>query len=87
MIFLLDSLNQIQQTLQSLSAILQSQFSVHQQSPKQQQYVSPLLSDLINLDLSDVTDKIIAEFIWIGGSGMEFRSKARVSFINGDERC
>ncbi|KAL5708695.1 glutamine synthetase [Ranunculus cassubicifolius] len=36
-----------------------------------------LLSDLINLDLSDVTDKIIAEYIWIGGSGMDLRSKAR----------
>ncbi|KAM7251131.1 hypothetical protein ACFE04_023014 [Oxalis oulophora] len=36
-----------------------------------------LLSDLINLDLSDNTDKIIAEYIWIGGSGMDIRSKAR----------
>lgn len=36
-----------------------------------------LLNDIINLNLSDVTDKIIAEYIWIGGSGMDMRSKAR----------
>ncbi|MCL7026050.1 hypothetical protein MKW94_021171, partial [Papaver nudicaule] len=36
-----------------------------------------LLTDLINLDLSDKTEKIIAEYIWIGGSGMDLRSKAR----------
>ncbi|KAK6127475.1 hypothetical protein DH2020_038792 [Rehmannia glutinosa] len=36
-----------------------------------------LLSDLINLDLSDSTEKIIAEYVWIGGSGMDLRSKAR----------
>ncbi|KAF9671280.1 hypothetical protein SADUNF_Sadunf12G0030900 [Salix dunnii] len=36
-----------------------------------------LLSDLINLNLSDTTEKIIAEYIWIGGSGMDIRSKAR----------
>ncbi|MQL41415.1 hypothetical protein EI012_26260, partial [Escherichia coli] len=37
-----------------------------------------LLSDLINLNLSETTtDKIIAEYIWIGGSGMDLRSKAR----------
>ncbi|KAH8487443.1 hypothetical protein Peur_069256 [Populus x canadensis] len=36
-----------------------------------------LLTDLINLNLSDTTDKIIAEYIWIGGSGMDLRSKAR----------
>ncbi|XP_031476561.1 glutamine synthetase nodule isozyme-like [Nymphaea colorata] len=36
-----------------------------------------LLSDLINMNLSDSTDKIIAEYIWIGGSGMDMRSKAR----------
>ncbi|KAI3757101.1 hypothetical protein L6452_04634 [Arctium lappa] len=35
------------------------------------------LSDLINLDLSACTDKIIAEYVWIGGSGMDLRSKAR----------
>ncbi|KAM7479610.1 hypothetical protein LguiA_027823 [Lonicera macranthoides] len=35
------------------------------------------LSDLINLNLSDSSDKIIAEYIWIGGSGMDLRSKAR----------
>ncbi|XP_028068650.1 glutamine synthetase cytosolic isozyme 2-like [Camellia sinensis] len=36
-----------------------------------------LLSDLINLNLSDTTEKVIAEYIWIGGSGMDLRSKAR----------
>ncbi|CAN6697825.1 unnamed protein product [Malus baccata var. baccata] len=36
-----------------------------------------LLTDLINLDLSGSTKKIIAEYIWIGGSGMDIRSKAR----------
>ncbi|CAN6484795.1 unnamed protein product [Victoria cruziana] len=36
-----------------------------------------LLSDLINMNLSDSTDKIIAEYIWVGGSGMDMRSKAR----------
>ncbi|CAN6481767.1 unnamed protein product [Victoria cruziana] len=36
-----------------------------------------LLSDLINLNLTETTDRIIAEYIWIGGSGMDMRSKAR----------
>ncbi|MQM20660.1 hypothetical protein Taro_053684 [Colocasia esculenta] len=36
-----------------------------------------LLNDLINLNLTDTTEKIIAEYIWIGGSGMDMRSKAR----------
>uniref|UniRef100_A0A453PIA8 glutamine synthetase n=1 Tax=Aegilops tauschii subsp. strangulata TaxID=200361 RepID=A0A453PIA8_AEGTS len=36
-----------------------------------------LLTDLLNLDLTDSTEKIIAEYIWIGGSGMDLRSKAR----------
>ncbi|KAJ9564649.1 hypothetical protein OSB04_000615 [Centaurea solstitialis] len=36
-----------------------------------------LLNDLINLNLTDSTKKIIAEYIWIGGSGMDLRSKAR----------
>ncbi|XP_010066985.1 glutamine synthetase cytosolic isozyme isoform X2 [Eucalyptus grandis] len=35
------------------------------------------LNDLLNLDLFDYTDKIIAEYIWIGGSGIDMRSKAR----------
>ncbi|KAG7025622.1 hypothetical protein SDJN02_12119 [Cucurbita argyrosperma subsp. argyrosperma] len=35
------------------------------------------LSDLINLNLTDSTDKIIAEYVWIGGSGLDLRSKAR----------
>ncbi|XP_068645694.1 glutamine synthetase cytosolic isozyme 1-2-like isoform X2 [Aristolochia californica] len=36
-----------------------------------------LLRHLLNLDLSGSTDKIIAEYIWIGGTGREMRSKAR----------
>ncbi|KAF9682040.1 hypothetical protein SADUNF_Sadunf05G0066800 [Salix dunnii] len=36
-----------------------------------------LLNDLVNINLSDTTEKIIAEYIWIGGSGMDLRSKAR----------
>lgn len=36
-----------------------------------------LLSDLINLNLSGSTEKIIAEYIWVGGSGMDIRSKGR----------
>nr|AAB03492.1 cytosolic glutamine synthetase [Pisum sativum] len=35
------------------------------------------LSDLINFNLSDSTEKIIAEYIWVGGSGIDIRSKAR----------
>ncbi|KAI3982902.1 hypothetical protein MKX01_010385 [Papaver californicum] len=36
-----------------------------------------LINDLINLDLTGVTENIIAEYIWIGGSGTDMRSKAR----------
>ncbi|XP_047315995.1 glutamine synthetase nodule isozyme-like isoform X2 [Impatiens glandulifera] len=36
-----------------------------------------LVSDLCNLDVTQITDKIIAEYIWIGGSGTDIRSKAR----------
>ncbi|GLT69524.1 hypothetical protein SLA2020_416690 [Shorea laevis] len=36
-----------------------------------------VLSDLINLNLSETTEKVIAEYIWIGGSGLDLRSKAR----------
>eukprot|EP00252_Welwitschia_mirabilis_P017954 TRINITY_DN40084_c0_g1_i1.p1 TRINITY_DN40084_c0_g1~~TRINITY_DN40084_c0_g1_i1.p1 ORF type:complete len:357 (+),score=17.81 TRINITY_DN40084_c0_g1_i1:70-1140(+) len=36
-----------------------------------------LLTDLLNLNLSDCTEKIIAEYIWIGGSGNDIRSKGR----------
>ncbi|CAA6664785.1 unnamed protein product [Spirodela intermedia] len=36
-----------------------------------------LLTDLQNLNLSESTEKIIAEYIWIGGSGLDMRSKAR----------
>ncbi|WVY90827.1 hypothetical protein V8G54_036341 [Vigna mungo] len=35
------------------------------------------LSDLVNLNLSDSTEKVIAEYIWVGGSGIDIRSKAR----------
>ncbi|KAK4371580.1 hypothetical protein RND71_011055 [Anisodus tanguticus] len=35
------------------------------------------LADLANLNLSNSTKKIIAEYIWIGRSGMDVRSKAR----------
>ncbi|XP_076921528.1 glutamine synthetase, chloroplastic-like [Bidens hawaiensis] len=34
------------------------------------------LEDLLNLDVSPYTDKIIAEYIWIGGSGTGVRSKS-----------
>nr|AHJ10960.1 cytosolic glutamine synthetase 1 isoform 2 [Lemna minor] len=36
-----------------------------------------LLTDLQNLNLTETTEKIIAEYIWIGGSGLDMRSKAR----------
>jgi glutamine synthetase len=36
-----------------------------------------LLDSLLNLNLSKHTDKTIVEYIWIGGSGMDLRSKAR----------
>ncbi|XP_078444311.1 glutamine synthetase cytosolic isozyme-like [Wolffia australiana] len=36
-----------------------------------------LLTELQNLDLTGTTEKIIAEYIWIGGSGLDMRSKAR----------
>ncbi|VAI08203.1 unnamed protein product [Triticum turgidum subsp. durum] len=39
------------------------------------------LADLVNLDLSDCTDKIIVEYLWVGGSGIDIRSKART--VNG----
>ncbi|PQQ15455.1 glutamine synthetase nodule isozyme [Prunus yedoensis var. nudiflora] len=39
--------------------------------------MSLLLTDLLNLNISDYTEKIIAEYIWIGGSGIDIRSKAR----------
>ncbi|CAL1396990.1 unnamed protein product [Linum trigynum] len=35
------------------------------------------LDNLLNLDITPFTDKIIAEYIWIGGSGIDLRSKAR----------
>ncbi|KAK6913522.1 Glutamine synthetase, N-terminal domain [Dillenia turbinata] len=34
-------------------------------------------SDLLNLNLSDTTEKVIAEYIWVGGSGLDLRSKAK----------
>ncbi|KAL2478951.1 Glutamine synthetase cytosolic isozyme 1-1 [Forsythia ovata] len=36
-----------------------------------------LLNDLVNLNLLETTERSIAEYIWIGGSGMDLRSKAR----------
>ncbi|XP_048136146.1 glutamine synthetase leaf isozyme, chloroplastic isoform X6 [Rhodamnia argentea] len=35
------------------------------------------LENLLNLDITPYTDKIIAEYIWIGGSGIDLRSKSR----------
>ncbi|KAK4802486.1 hypothetical protein SAY86_000689 [Trapa natans] len=35
------------------------------------------LESLLNLDVTPYTDKIIAEYIWIGGSGIDLRSKSR----------
>ncbi|KAK1319596.1 hypothetical protein QJS10_CPB04g00309 [Acorus calamus] len=35
------------------------------------------LEGLLNLDLKPYTDKIIAEYIWIGGTGIDVRSKSR----------
>ncbi|KAL5995844.1 hypothetical protein ACLOJK_025915 [Asimina triloba] len=35
------------------------------------------VEDLLNLDIRPYTDKIIAEYIWIGGSGIDLRSKSR----------
>ncbi|KAJ7980145.1 Glutamine synthetase [Quillaja saponaria] len=35
------------------------------------------VEDLLNLDITPFTDKIIAEYIWIGGSGIDLRSKSR----------
>ncbi|XP_077247100.1 glutamine synthetase nodule isozyme-like [Tasmannia lanceolata] len=36
-----------------------------------------LINDLLSLHLSDSTENVIAEYIWIGGSGKDLRSKAR----------
>ncbi|CAI9118630.1 OLC1v1020225C3 [Oldenlandia corymbosa var. corymbosa] len=35
------------------------------------------VEQLLNLDVTPYTDKIIAEYIWIGGSGTDVRSKSR----------
>ncbi|XP_076908991.1 glutamine synthetase cytosolic isozyme-like isoform X2 [Bidens hawaiensis] len=35
------------------------------------------VTDFVNLNISNIPDKIIAEYIWIGGSGLDIRSKAR----------
>ncbi|KAF9605271.1 hypothetical protein IFM89_015887 [Coptis chinensis] len=36
-----------------------------------------LLASLVNMDLSSSSEKVIAEYIWIGGGTMDLRSKAR----------
>ncbi|XP_020108421.1 glutamine synthetase leaf isozyme, chloroplastic [Ananas comosus] len=35
------------------------------------------LEGLLNMDITPYTDKIIAEYIWIGGTGIDIRSKSR----------
>ncbi|KAH0725846.1 hypothetical protein KY290_001676 [Solanum tuberosum] len=35
------------------------------------------MEQLLNLDVTPYTDKIIAEYIWIGGTGIDVRSKSR----------
>ncbi|KAE8714563.1 Glutamine synthetase leaf isozyme [Hibiscus syriacus] len=35
------------------------------------------LEKFLNMDITPYTDKIIAEYIWIGGSGIDMRSKSR----------
>ncbi|KAL4274109.1 hypothetical protein GQ457_13G028980 [Hibiscus cannabinus] len=35
------------------------------------------LEKLLNMDVTPYTDKIIAEYVWIGGSGIDLRSKSR----------
>ncbi|CAN1284139.1 Glutamine synthetase leaf isozyme, chloroplastic [Linum perenne] len=35
------------------------------------------MEDLLNLDITPFTDKIIAEYIWVGGTGIDLRSKSR----------
>uniref|UniRef100_A0A0D9WAM6 Glutamine synthetase n=1 Tax=Leersia perrieri TaxID=77586 RepID=A0A0D9WAM6_9ORYZ len=35
------------------------------------------LEQLLNMDTTPFTDKIIAEYIWVGGSGIDLRSKSR----------
>ncbi|KAK6146123.1 hypothetical protein DH2020_019992 [Rehmannia glutinosa] len=35
------------------------------------------VEQLLNLDVTPYTDKIIAEYIWIGGTGIDVRSKSR----------
>jgi glutamine synthetase len=39
--------------------------------------VVPRLEQLLNMDTKPYTDKIIAEYIWVGGSGIDIRSKSR----------
>ncbi|KAH7330754.1 hypothetical protein KP509_20G000200 [Ceratopteris richardii] len=39
--------------------------------------VAMALDELLRMDLSDHTTQVIAEYIWIGGSGIDVRSKAR----------
>ncbi|WVZ72142.1 hypothetical protein U9M48_020651 [Paspalum notatum var. saurae] len=39
--------------------------------------VVPRLEQLLNMDTKPYTDKIVAEYIWVGGSGIDLRSKSR----------
>ncbi|GFZ14077.1 glutamine synthetase 2 [Actinidia rufa] len=39
--------------------------------------INRMEDDLLNMDITPYTDKIIAEYIWIGGSGIDLRSKSR----------
>ncbi|KAI4317721.1 hypothetical protein L6164_025569 [Bauhinia variegata] len=39
------------------------------------------IEELLNLDITPYTDKIIAEYIWIGGSGIDMRSKSRECYF------
>ncbi|CAM0902145.1 unnamed protein product [Alopecurus aequalis] len=35
------------------------------------------MNQLLDMDITPFTDKIIAEYIWVGGSGLDIRSKSR----------
>ncbi|XP_040373458.1 glutamine synthetase leaf isozyme, chloroplastic isoform X2 [Rosa chinensis] len=56
-------------------AVKSSKFKVF--ASKYEDYTINRVEGLLNLDLTPYTDKIIAEYIWIGGSGIDVRSKSR----------